>query len=85
MAPPKPTTSAKRASTGMRITQARSRGTTSFFTGSAPRARMASICSVTAMAPSSAAMPEPMREPTTRAVSDGASSRVIDRPMTRPT
>ena len=36
---------------------ARTRGNTSFFAGSAPRARMASTCSVTFMAPTSAAMP----------------------------
>ena len=36
---------------------------------------MASICSVTAIEPTSAAMPEPMRPPTMTAVSVGASSR----------
>ena len=60
------------------------RGTTSLRMGSAPNARMASICSVTAMEPISAAMPAPMRLPTTSAVSVGASSRASDSTMMRP-
>ena len=43
--------------------------------GSVPRARMASICSVTFMEPSSLAMPEALRPATMRAVSTGPSSR----------
>ena len=50
-------------SSGITIIAAVTRGTTSFFTGSAPSARMASICSVTFIAPTSAAMPLPMRPP----------------------
>ena len=68
----------------MTMTLAMRRGTTSFFTGSAPSARMASICSVTAIEPTSAAMPAPMRPPTMTAVSVGASSRENERPMMRP-
>ena len=37
------------------------RGVTSLRTGSVPSARMASICSVTFMEPSSLAMPEALR------------------------
>ena len=37
------------------------RGVTSFLRGSVPRARMASICSVTTMEPSSLAIPEAFR------------------------
>jgi hypothetical protein len=46
---------------------------------------MASTCSVTVIAPSSAAMPEPMRAPTVSAVSTGASSRNSVSTTTRPT
>ena len=66
-------------------TPASTRGTTSFLIGSAPSARIASICSVTAIEPSSAAMPAPMRQPTTSEVSEGASSRASERPTMRPT
>ena len=65
--------------------QASTRGTTSLRSGSAPSARMASTCSVTVMAPSSAAMPQPMRAPTVSAVSTGASSRKSVSTTTRPT
>ena len=51
------------------------RGVTSFWIGSVPRARMASICSVTFMEPSSLAMPEALRPATMSAVSTGPSSR----------
>ena len=51
----------------MATVQATTRGQTSFFTGSAPRARMASICSVTFIEPSSAVvlaavLSDPFRE-----------------------
>ena len=51
------------------------RGVTSFWIGSVPSARMASICSVTFMEPSSLAMPEALRPATSSAVSTGPSSR----------
>ena len=62
---------------------ARTRGQTSFFAGSAPSARIASTCSVTFIAPTSAAMPLPIRPPTMTAVSVGASSRANERTTTR--
>ena len=45
-------------------TAATTRGVTSFFEGSTPMARMASICSVTFMEPSSLAMPLELRPAT---------------------
>jgi len=45
------------------ITVATTRGVTSFFIGSVPSARMASICSVTIMEPSSLAIPDEFRPP----------------------
>ncbi len=48
---------------------------TSFWMGSVPSARMASICSLTFMEPSSLAMPEALRPATSSAVSTGPSSR----------
>ncbi len=48
------------------------RGATSFFIGSVPRARMASICSVTTIDPSSLAMPEEFRPATINPVMIGA-------------
>ena len=51
------------------------RGVTSFLVGSVPRARMASICSVTIMEPSSLAMPEALRPATISPVISGPSSR----------
>jgi hypothetical protein len=45
---------------------------------------MASICSVTDIDPTSAAMPDAMRPPTITAVSVGASSRENDRPIDAP-
>ena len=56
---------------------ATTRGVTSFFMGSVPRARMASICSVTIIEPSSLAMPEELRPATIRPVSTGPSSRTM--------
>ena len=58
---------------------ARMRGVTSFLSGSVPRARMASICSVTCMEPSSLAMPEALRPETMRPVSTGPSSLIMER------
>ncbi len=84
IAPTNPSTSAKAPRTGITTTLARRRGTTSFLMGSAPSARMASICSVTDMEPTSAAMPAPMRPPTMTAVSVGASSREKLSAMMRP-
>ncbi len=54
------------------------RGVTSFLVGSTPMARMASICSVTFMEPSSLAMPLELRPATIRPVSTGPSSRTMD-------
>ena len=59
-------------------TVAITRGVTSFLVGSVPRARMASICSVTFMEPSSLAMPEALRPATIRPVSTGPSSRTME-------
>ena len=50
------------------------RGVTSFLVGSVPRARMASICSVTTIEPSSLAMPEALRPATISPVMSGPSS-----------
>ncbi len=60
------------------VTVAITRGVTSFLEGSVPRARMASICSVTTMEPSSLAMPEALRPETIRPVSTGPSSRTME-------
>jgi hypothetical protein len=54
-----PTTSLMTVSTGSMISAASTRGVTSFLIGSVPRVLSASICSVTRMDPSCAAMPEP--------------------------
>jgi hypothetical protein len=58
---------------------------TSFRTGSLPSTLRASICCVTAIDPSSAAMPEPTRPVTIRAVSTGPSSRTMEMQTRRPT
>ena len=63
---------------------AKRRGVTSFFSGSVPRARMASICSVTIMEPSSLAIPEALRPETMRLVSTGPSSLIIERLTSSP-
>ena len=55
-------------------TVATTRGVTSFFVGSVPSARMASICSVTVIDPSSLAMPEELRPATISPVMTGPSS-----------
>ena len=59
--------------------QAKMRGVTSLRMGSTPRARMASICSVTTMEPSSLAMEEALRPETMTPVSTGPSSRIMVR------
>ena len=63
---------------------ATTRGRTSTRTGLTPIARIASICSVTFMLPSSAAMAAPTRPPTTSAVSTGPSSITVDLRITAP-
>ena len=55
------------------------RGITSFLSGSVPSARMASICSVTIIEPSSLAMPEALRPDTIRLVSTGPSSLIMEK------
>ncbi len=82
-APSVPRASAKTLSSGMTIIAATTRGRTSFLAGSPPSARIASTCSVTFMAPTSAAMPLPMRPPTMTAVRVGPSSRKNESTMTR--
>ena len=59
-------------------TAANTRGVTSFLVGSTPIARIASICSVTFMEPSSLAMPLELRPATIKPVSTGPSSRTIE-------
>ena len=66
-------------------TAAARRGATSFRSGSVPSTRSASICCVTTIEPSSAAMPEPTRPVTISAVSTGPSSRTMDTQTSRPT
>ena len=58
---------------------AKMRGVTSLRSGSTPRARMASICSVTTIDPSSLAMEEALRPETMMPVSTGPSSRIMVR------
>ena len=55
------------------------RGVTSLRMGSTPRARMASICSVTTIDPSSLAMELALRPETMTPVSTGPSSRIMVR------
>ncbi len=52
---------------------------TSLRTGSVPRARIASICSVTFMEPISEAMPDALRPEIMRPVSTGPSSLTMDK------
>ena len=54
-----PSTTASIVRSGSASVAANTRGSTSFWTGSAPIERIASICSVTCMAPISAVMPAP--------------------------
>ncbi len=65
-------------------TLAITRGVTSFLVGSTPMARMASICSVTFMEPSSLAIPLEFRPATSNPVSTGPSSRTMDRETSLP-
>ena len=53
--------------------------------GSEPSTRRASICWVTTIEPSSAAIPDPTRPVTISAVSTGPSSRTIEMQTRRPT
>ena len=80
-----PSTSAIAVRTGIMMTVASTRGTTSRRTGEIAIARSASTCSVTVIEPSSAVMPEPTRPPTISAVSTGPSSRTSESDTTRPT
>ena len=59
-------------------TVAARRGLTSFFMGSVPRARMASICCETTIDPSSAEIAEPTRPVTINAHKTGPSSRTSE-------
>ena len=70
---------------GTMMRPAASRGATSLRMGSEPSTRRASICWVTTIDPSSAAMPDPTRPVTMSAVSTGPSSRTIDTQTSRPT
>ena len=64
--------------------QANRRGVTSLRMGSTPRARMASICSVTTIEPSSLAIEDAFRPATMMPVSTGPSSRIIVSETKRP-
>ena len=66
--------SAKMTNVGSMKRPATKRGMARNRTGSMARVSRASICSVTRIVPSSAAMDEPTRPATTRAVSAGPSS-----------
>ena len=61
------------------------RGTTKYFMGFAAMTERASICSVTRIVPSSAAMAEPARAVTISDVSTGPSSLVIPNATVEPT
>ena len=65
-------------SSGSMISAASTRGVTSFLIGSVPSVLSASICSVTRIEPSWAAMPEPTLPATIRPARTGPSSRTID-------
>ena len=60
------------------MTVATMRGITSFFIGSVPSARIASICSVTTIEPSSDAMPEALRPEIISEVRTGPNSLIIE-------
>ena len=60
------------------------RGVINFLVGSVPRARMASICSVTIIEPSSLAMPEEFRPATINPVISGPSSVTMPWETSRP-
>ena len=70
---------------GTMTSPAARRGATSLRMGSVPSTRRASICWVTTIEPSSAAMPEPTRPVTISAVSTGPSSRTMETHTSRPT
>ena len=70
-----PMASAITVATGSIDVVANSRGTTSFLIGSVPKARIALICSVTSMDPSSDAIPDPTRPAIINEVSTGPNSR----------
>ena len=63
---------------------AMNRGTTRYFMGLVASVVSASICSVTRMVPSSAAMDAPALPATMRPVSTGPSSRVMESETTVP-
>ena len=66
------------------VTVATMRGVTSLRIGSTPNARIASICSVTTMEPSSLAMDDALRPETMMPVSTAPSSRIMDVLTNRP-
>ena len=70
---------------GSMITAAINLGTIRYFTGLVARVSMASICSVTRIVPSSAAMAAPALPATISPVRTGPSSRVIESATTVPT
>src|SRR3990172_2123517 len=84
--PPRtPTRSAKTTSTGRTRVEATTRGTTRYLTGFVARVTSASICSVTFIVPSSAAIDAPTRPETMSPANTGPSSRVIESATTVPT
>ena len=84
--PPRmPTASATMVRTGRIRVAAMKRGTMRYLIGLAERVYKASICSVTFMVPSCAAMAEPARAATMIEVNIGPSSRVVERATTVPT
>jgi hypothetical protein len=84
-APTMPTKSEMMVRIGTMMTPASTRGSASLRTGSVPSARSAFNWSVTAIEPSSAAMPDPTRPATINAVSTGPSSLIIEALIRRPT
>src|SRR3984885_500642 len=77
--------SARIVSSGSMMMSASKRGTTSMRVGDSPSDCRASICSVTTIEPSSAAMAAPVRPATTTAESIGPSSRAVVNATTPPT
>lgn len=73
--PTSPRKSANTVNKGSTIAVASRRGLISFNTGSVPSARIASICSVTFIDPSSLAIPDEFRPATISAVNTGPISR----------
>ena len=67
------------------INPAKRRGEIKYSTGLTANVERASICSVTRMVPSSAAIEEPALAATTNPVKTGPNSRVIDKATTVPT